>query len=75
MQEFKYARIEDWSMQVWKDVGMQLCKYARMQEYYLLLSIFDLLYATCYITEFFYLKLAITCKNFFLSLVVVKKVL
>ena len=40
---------------------------------YLWLAIYDLLYVTCYVC--FYLKLDITCKNLFLSLVVVRLVI
>ena len=58
--------MQDWSMQVWKLAGMQVCKYDSMQE---------CKNAICYLlTESFYLKLAITCKNFFLPLVVVRLV-
>ena len=59
------------NLQVWKYANLKVCKNARI------------LFATCYLwlaicyllTKSFYLKLALTCKNFFLSLVVVRLVI
>ena len=56
-------------------VSMKTCRYASMQECYMLLAICDLLYVDLLITESFYLKLAINCNNYFLSLVVVRLVI
>ena len=60
---------------------MQVCKYSSMQEYkndicFSLSVTCSLRLAIYYLlTESFYLKLAITCKNLFLSLVVVRLVI
>ena len=65
-------------IEVYKYENMQVCKYASMQECNLLLAICDFLSVTCYMllaNWIFYLKLAITCKNFFLSLVVVRLII
>ena len=66
MQIYKYA-----SMQVCKYVGIQVCKYANMQVcMYAGMQVL----ARYLLSESFYLKLAITCKNLFLLLVAVRLV-
>ena len=66
-------------IEVYKYENMQVCKYANMK----VCKNARMLFATCYLwlaicyllTKSFYLKLAITCRNFFLSLVVVRHVI
>ena len=74
----QYARMQDWSMQVWKHAGMQVCKYASMQECknaicyllsvtcYMLLANWIFLFETCYyLQKLFPFARCCTSRNFF----------